>query len=184
MNYEAEKKGYVSFCGSYCHTCDWFTSLENHTISRETQSKLHEVEDEITPNVNFLFLTGFTGKIRRTFQAALDMVEGYGLGRLIEGSVDKENFKSGLQRLARSSICPGCKAELKGNPEDDRCKIRQCCFQKGFNLCNECRTFPCDLLQNNPGVIKFHCIDNLIEIKEKGIEHWIDKQWKDSKTES
>ena len=62
------------------------------------------------------------------------------------------------------------------NPEDDRCKIRQCCFRKGFDLCNECTDFPCDLLKNNPGVIRFHCIENLAEIKEKGIRYWIDKQ--------
>jgi len=25
MNYNEEKKRYLSFCGSYCHTCNWFT---------------------------------------------------------------------------------------------------------------------------------------------------------------
>lgn len=63
------------------------------------------------------------------------------------------------------------------NPDEDRCEIRQCCFQKSFDLCNECAEFPCELLRTNPGVIKFHCIENLIEIKDKGVRHWIDKQW-------
>jgi len=143
MNYEEEKKKYVSFCGSYCHTCDWFT-----------------------------------GKIRRTFQSALDMIGEYGFKKILKGRVDIENLKSGLKILASSGICSGCKAELKENPEEDRCKIRQCCFQKGFDLCNECSEFPCELLKSNPGVIKFHCIENLKEIKEKGIEYWIDKHWK------
>jgi len=142
MNYEEEKKRYISFCGSYCHTCDWFT-----------------------------------GQIRRTFQSAKDMVEEYGFKKLLEGKTDRENLKAGLEILAQSGICSSCKAEIAKNPEDDRCQIRQCCFQKGFEFCNQCSEFPCDTLKNNPGVIKFRCIENLKEIKEKGIEHWIDKQW-------
>lgn len=61
MNYEEEKKRYVSFCGSYCHACDWFT-----------------------------------GKIRRTFQMALDMVEEYEFKKLLEGKADRENLKVAL----------------------------------------------------------------------------------------
>jgi hypothetical protein len=141
VNYEEEKKRYVSFCGSYCRTCDWFT-----------------------------------GKIRRTFQSALDMVEEYGFRKWLEGKVDIDNFKEALRILANASIDSGCKADIAKNPDDDRCKIRQCCFQKGFDLCNECSDFPCDLLKSNPGVTKFHCIENLIEIKEKGIKYWIDSK--------
>ena len=141
MNYEEEKRRYVSFCGSYCRTCDWFT-----------------------------------GRIRRTFQTALEMVEAYGFGKWLEGKVDTGNLKEALKILANMPIDSGCKADVGENPEDDRCKIRQCCFQKGFDLCNECPEFPCDLLKSNPGVIKFHCIENLIEIKEKGIKYWIDRQ--------
>lgn len=141
MNYEEEKKRYVSFCGSYCRTCDWFT-----------------------------------GKIRNTFQSALDMVETYGFRKRLEGKADLENFKEALRILANVPIDSGCKADIAQNPEDDRCRIRQCCNQKGFDLCSECSAFPCDLLESNPGVIKFHCIENLKEIREKGIEYWIDSQ--------
>lgn len=146
MNYEEEKKKYVSFCGSYCHTCDWFT-----------------------------------GKIRQTFQSALDMVEQYGFKRLLEGKIDTENFKEALRILANTPIDSGCKADIAKNPEDDRCKIRQCCHGKGYDLCSECADFPCTLLKTNPGVVRFHCIENLCEIKDKGIEPWIDKQWKQYK---
>lgn len=76
--------------------------------------------------------------------------------------------------MANIQIDSGCKAEIAENPEEDRCKIRQCCHQKGLDLCCECNSFPCDLLKSNPEVIKFHCIDNLKEIEEKGIEYWID----------
>jgi hypothetical protein len=148
VNYEEEKKRYVSFCGSYCHTCDHFT-----------------------------------GKIRRTFQSALDMLEFYGFKKLLEGKTDRENLKRGLEILAQSGICSGCKAEIAESPKQDRCQIRQCCSGKGFDLCNECSEFPCDLLKSNPGVIKFGCIEKLKEIKQKGIEQWIDKQWLEFITE-
>jgi hypothetical protein len=144
MNYKEEKRRYISFCGSYCHTCDWFT-----------------------------------GKIRRTFESALGMLDEYGFKRLLEGKVDIDNFRKGLETLADSGICSGCKAEVCKSLEKDRCKIRQCCYRKGFDLCSECAEFPCELLKTNPGIVKFHCIENLIEIKEKGLEQWIDKQWRD-----
>ncbi len=143
MNYEKEKKVYTSFCGSYCHTCDWFT-----------------------------------GEIRRTFQSALDAVELYGFRKLLEGRADVESLKSGLEILAGSGICPGCKPEAEEKP-DDRCKIRQCCFKKGLDLCSECPDFPCEVLRSNPGVIKFGCIDNLNEIQEKGFEVWVERKWKE-----
>lgn len=90
--------------------------------------------------------------------------------------MDLENFKEALRILANVPIDSGCKADIAQNPEDDRCRIRQCCNQKGFDLCSECSDFPCGLLESNPGVIKFHCIENLKEIREKGIEYWIDSQ--------
>ncbi len=140
MNYEEEKKRSISFCGSYCHMCDWHT-----------------------------------GKIRKTAQTTLDMINEYGgFKKLFEGKVDFENLTKGLQVLAESSICSGCKAETGAN---ERCDIRRCSSNKGFDLCSECGEFPCEVLRTNPGVIKFHCIENLNEINEIGFEKWIDKQW-------
>ncbi|MFW9904025.1 MAG: DUF3795 domain-containing protein [Candidatus Thorarchaeota archaeon] len=141
MNYEEEKKRYISFCGSYCRTCDWFT-----------------------------------GRIRRTFQIAFEMVELYGFQKFFQDQINIENFKKGLSILASTPIDSGCKADIAEKPEEDRCKIRQCCHQKDLDLCDECQKFPCKLLANNPGVIKFHCIENLQEIKTKGLKPWVDKQ--------
>lgn len=148
MDYSEERKRFASYCGSYCRTCDWFT-----------------------------------GRIRKTFQAALDMVEMYGFSRLLKDEVDTNNLKEGLRILANSSIDSGCKASLaerlsRGEkPEEDRCQIRQCCFQRGFELCSECPEFPCELLRSNPGVIKFNCIENLLRIKQIGLEQWLNEYW-------
>ena len=147
MNYEEEKKRYISFCGSYCHTCDWFT-----------------------------------GQIRRTASSALGMLEEYGFKKLLAGRVYKGNLELGLRIIADSQICSGCKAEVAKDAEEDRCDIRQCCYRKGFDFCLECPSFACELLEANPGVIKFHCIENLLEIKDKGLENWVDKQWQEFTT--
>jgi hypothetical protein len=142
MHYEEEKRKLVSFCGSYCHTCGWFTS-----------------------------------QIRRTFQSALSALEEYGFNKLLQGKADRENLKQGLEVLARCGICSGCKAEIGKSPEEDRCQIRQCALGKGFDLCSQCSDFPCGILRSYPSVLKFGCIENLNDIRERGIEFWIDARW-------
>nr|MDO8134960.1 DUF3795 domain-containing protein [Candidatus Njordarchaeum guaymaensis] len=146
MNYEAEKNRFISYCGSYCKLCDWFT-----------------------------------GKIRRASKTTLDLVQDRSVlkRQLEQKGVDFKNLTKGLVTLTESNICPSCKAEVrKERNAEDRCKIRQCCSAKGFTLCSDCEEFPCEALTNNPGVIKYHCVENLKEIREKGLEQWIDKQWK------
>ncbi len=145
MDYELEKKQHISYCGSYCHHCNWHT-----------------------------------GKIRSIYGAALRMFDDYGLKRFIEKEAEIERFRKGLEAISRSSICPGCKAEAPiHKPGEDRCEIRQCCYEQGLDLCCECNDFPCEKLKNNPGVIKFNCLKNLDEIKDKGVREWIDKEWEE-----
>ena len=145
MNYDLEKRYHISFCGSYCHICDWHT-----------------------------------GRIRRAFQLASDMIDNLGLKKQLGDDVDIADFKAGLKQLAQSSICPECKAEAGiHGPGEDRCKIRQCCYSKGYDLCSECVDFPCEILKSNPGVIKFRCIENLQEIRERGLKAWVDRQWRE-----
>jgi hypothetical protein len=140
MNYEQEKKDHISYCGSYCHICDWHT-----------------------------------GKIRKTAKDALDMINEYkGFKSLLKGKIDIDNLIKGLNMLAESGICSGCKSEIGAN---ERCRIRKCCSSRGFDLCSECPDFPCDILRNDPGVIKWHCLENLEEIEKIGLDKWIHKQW-------
>jgi len=142
MNPAEELKRYVSFCGSYCKRCPWFT-----------------------------------GELRHIYREASFAFQEYGLERRIKGEVNVEEFRRGLDILKDLGICSGCKLEIKERPEDDRCKIRQCAYRKGYDLCSDCPDFPCETLKSHPGVIKFKCIENLKEIKEIGIERWLDKQW-------
>ncbi len=95
--------------------------------------------------------------------------------------IDGDNFSRGLEVLAESGICSGCKAEIPdySKGERDRCEIRQCCFEKEYPLCSNCASFPCPKLKSNPGVIKWRTIENLETIEKIGIKQWIDSQWKD-----
>ncbi|MFW9910829.1 MAG: DUF3795 domain-containing protein [Candidatus Thorarchaeota archaeon] len=147
MKYEEEKRRYISFCGSYCHTCDWHS-----------------------------------GTIRKTAQATLSMLDQYGGFTKLFGrnEIDADNLARGLEVLANSGICSGCKAEIPdySGGEEERCEIRRCCSGKGYSVCSECDDFPCELLKNNPGVVKFHTIENLKDIDRIGLERWIDEWWK------
>lgn len=142
MNPNEELKRFISFCGSYCKKCPWFT-----------------------------------GELRSIFQKAEFALYEYGLEKRINDKIDVNEFKKGLEILKNLGICSGCKQEIKENPEDDRCKIRQCAYRKGYDTCGDCPEFPCDMLISHPGVVKFRCIENLREIREKGISEWLKKQW-------
>jgi hypothetical protein len=43
MNYEKEKEFHISFCGSYCHICDWHTGKIRST-SQATLDMIEEYE--------------------------------------------------------------------------------------------------------------------------------------------
>ena len=110
------------------------------------------------------------------------MIEEYGgfVKQLQVEGVDGDNLSRGLKILADSTICSGCKAEIPDYPkgEKERCDIRRCCSEKGFSLCSECTSFPCSMLENNPGVIKWQTIENLKAIERIGLQQWIDEHWK------
>jgi hypothetical protein len=146
MNYELERRHHISFCGSYCHICDWHT-----------------------------------GRIRKTFRAGLHMFDELGLQRILPDGTNGQDFRRGLESLMNSAICPGCKPQAPVlKPDEDRCKIRQCCYQKGLELCSECEAFPCATLKTTPAVLKFRCLENLACIRDKGIKYWIDKEWEEA----
>jgi len=90
----------------------------------------------------------------------------------IPGLEEYEKFYKVLNTLiAFFGQCPAC---LKGggNPQ---CAIRICAREKGYQTCAECASFPCDKVK----VITDGYPDareNLMEIKETGLEKWCKKQ--------
>lgn len=74
--------------------------------------------------------------------------------------------------------CMGCRYE-KELVND--CPTRLCAFKKGLLHCGECENFPCDELNNfyNDGN-QHHklAFQNILRIKEIGIENWLSEQEK------
>ncbi len=38
MNYQKDKEKYISYCGAYCHLCDWFTGRHRKVFQTATDS--------------------------------------------------------------------------------------------------------------------------------------------------
>ena len=79
--------------------------------------------------------------------------------------------------------CAGCKAESsKRNNYCSRCKIRNCCEEKGLFYCFECAEFPCKLMKNidkrYQGSYGISLIENSLTAKGKGIEEYLSENHK------
>ena len=74
--------------------------------------------------------------------------------------------------------CYGCKSDQVAEFAK-KCKIRLCAIEKGLDFCFECDEYPCermtDFLENQSVHPRIH-IDNLQNIKEKGLETWLAEQ--------
>jgi hypothetical protein len=83
--------------------------------------------------------------------------------------------------------CLGCRSENREQKRSSKwgCRIRQCCFGKGLDFCNQCEDYPCKpwlrkLPDSHPGDARFayrHEVgDNLQRLKEMGVDGWLEEQ--------
>lgn len=159
MNVEFEKK-LIGVCGLYCRLCP-------------------EYED---------FQMGFAEAAERLRYLITQLTQVDAWPWNINNPESKEKifnyaeFMKGLQWLSeQKASCKGCDFEvapsssllLPGrNPE---CKIRNCCFERGFRFCYECPEFACGKLLK----LKEHypcCLRNLKRMKDVGIGRWLEEQ--------
>ncbi|MGB8656321.1 MAG: DUF3795 domain-containing protein [Candidatus Zixiibacteriota bacterium] len=78
---------------------------------------------------------------------------------------------------AELEFCPGCRLDKQRGS----CKIRNCAMSKDLTNCGECIDFPCAILKEfNYDGMPHHadCISNLMMVKEKGIDYFLDYQEK------
>jgi hypothetical protein len=78
---------------------------------------------------------------------------------------------------AELEFCPGCRLDNQRGG----CKIRNCAISKDLTNCGECIDFTCAILKefNYDGMLHHaDCIPNLIMIKEKGMDYFLDYQEK------
>lgn len=122
----------------------------------------------------------FTGKKQGVAQTALTTIEKRE-SEFEELFQDELVMNSIIRTLTRQASwrCPGCKALVDDPTIGYICRIRQCCSSKNLDLCSECEEFPCQSVSNHRTVTKLHGIENLMEIREKGIESWLDRRWEE-----
>ncbi len=83
----------------------------------------------------------------------------------------------------KNVVCEGCQGEIKAF-HCRNCLIRSCAIEKGFTLCSECETFPCERITgfNNDGMAHHsEVLENIRRQKEIGVDAWIkeqDKRWR------
>jgi hypothetical protein len=113
--------------------------------------------------------------MNRAATQLLEIVKNHiGVARSIDrqGGDHKATIK-GLEILSKYA----CKFNCKGGGGWQRCAIRNCCSTKGFSFCYECKDFPCKEQWKKWHSFSETEIQHLQEIKEKGIEKWINEQW-------
>ena len=118
----------------------------------------------------------FAGKKQHIAQKALNIIEKREseFEKLLEDESIKKNIVQILTKQA-SWLCRGCKVLVDNPRAGYECKIRQCCLDKNLDLCSQCEEFSCATLINHPTAIKLHSVENLREIRDKGIERWLDR---------
>lgn len=117
----------------------------------------------------------YTNSMANAAKALLSYVEKHGELKDIVNtskSCDYEEFLKGLKWLAKAEPCMGCRTG-EGWPD---CPIRKCILNKELNYCFECKEFPsCEVLKVSQAELQ---VKMLSDIKKKGIEKYIDDQWK------
>ena len=74
-------------------------------------------------------------------------------------------------------VCDGC----HGEDElcwGDECKIRACCFGKGYDFCFKCEDYPCSILTDFGKQHEDYqkAVAELEEMRKVGIDKWLEKQ--------
>jgi len=94
-----------------------------------------------------------------------------------KGGRSKETIK-GLGILSKSACAFNC----KGGGGWSGCPVRKCCIAKGIEFCFECPEFPCERnwseKSEHANVFTADKTKRLQEMKEIGVEEWINRQWK------
>ncbi|NIQ07757.1 MAG: DUF3795 domain-containing protein [Candidatus Korarchaeota archaeon] len=114
----------------------------------------------------------FTGRIRDSAKELLEIVKTHGELKLfaeIAKTFEFENFVKGLEWLS-NKMSP-CIGGCKGGGGWKECPIRKCCIDKDVRFCNECKQFPCEIIEKFP-----NRIETLKDITQFGLEDWIKKQ--------
>lgn len=79
-----------------------------------------------------------------------------------------------LEPSFKEIACEGCRSSLLFS-YCLKCEIRKCVLNKKVTYCFECEEFPCEKLFDFQSFWQIPILDNLREIKEVGIDKWLEK---------
>jgi hypothetical protein len=86
---------------------------------------------------------------------------------------DYAKFSKVLNFLVQLKCPAVCRVRKKG---ETRCRIRQCCIDRGYFACYECREFEtCKKLKTLEDLHHDACVKNLRGIKKMGLATWLKK---------
>ena len=88
-------------------------------------------------------------------------------------------YCGGCKNYKKNMNCVGCRYE-KELVND--CPTRSCAIKRGFLHCGECKSFPCNELNvfyNDSIPLHKLAFQNILRIKEIGIEKWLIEQGKE-----
>ncbi len=94
-----------------------------------------------------------------------------------------DNNRAAKKALARElscsveeTFCAGCRVEA-GECWAGDCHFKQCTQKMGISFCHECGQFPCQhLVDFSEEEYHKHILQNLMRIKELGVERWLAEQ--------
>jgi len=157
LKFESEKK-LIGACGLYCRLCPEFKG----------------------------FRMGFAESAERLRCLITEMINVNAWPWDVNDNDSKffnfDEFMKGLNWLSsQKALCEGCGSEVVSSAslllpgQNPDCKIKKCCFEKGFLFCYECPDFACGKLIRLEEHYPF-CLKNLKRMKDVGIERWLEEQ--------
>jgi hypothetical protein len=134
-------KGLITYCGAYCGLC---ARYHGYTAFREAISMVSEIADA------------------------------HGFQYWMPGAVkdfDYTEFRKGLAFFSDAESWLVCRNCCKGGDGRPDCPMRNCCQERGLDICFACSDFPCNKVAWNPNMIK-----RAEEYKKLGKDEWLRTQ--------
>jgi hypothetical protein len=115
---------------------------------------------------------GFT-QFRKLAGFLAEITDGHGFQHWMSQAVkefDYAEFRKGLDFFSRDDTWLICRKCCRGG-DGPECRIRDCCRQRGVDLCFECGGFPCDTVKGHSALM-----ERAKRYRELGRNAWLQEQ--------
>jgi hypothetical protein len=136
-----EIKDLITYCGAYCGHC---ARYHGYTVFREAVSTVREIADA------------------------------HGFQHWMPGAVkdfDYTEFRKGMAFFSNAESWLVCRGSCKNGDGRHDCPMRNCCRERGIDICFDCTNFPCEKTTRNEEIVK-----RAREYKNLGKDKWLRAQ--------